>query len=83
MTAGIEVVLLVLVVVAAVWAVALPILRAPASTLEHPVVAAREESRARLFAALEELGSDRKAGMISETDYTAAVGEIRRRLSRL
>ena len=83
MIAEIEVVLLVLTVIAAVSLVSLPIVRRPTNTEEHPALAAREEGRARLFAALEELGRDLKAGMISQADYTAAVGEIRRRLSRL
>jgi cytochrome c-type biogenesis protein CcmI len=82
-TAVIEVVLLVLTVGAAVWVVSLPLLRPPASTEQRPALAAHEESRVRLFAALEELASDRKTGMISQADYVAAVGEIRRRLSRL
>ena len=83
MTAVMEVVLLVLTVGAAVCVVSLPLLRPPQSTGGHQALAAREESRVRLFAALEELAGDRKAGMISQADYAAAVGEIRRRLARL
>jgi len=80
---GIEVALLVLMVIGAVSIVSLPILRPPANVGDGPALAAREQDRARLFAALEELGRDLKAGMISQADYAAAVGDIRRRLSRL
>jgi len=82
-SAGIEIVLLVAAVVAAASCVALPLWRPPAEAEEHPVLAARDESRARLFAALGELARDRQAGMISPTDYEAALSEIRNRLSRL
>ena len=83
MSAEIQVVVLVLAVLAAASFVSLPILRPPANAEEHPVLAGREEGRARLVAALEELGRDLKSGMISHADYSTAVGAIRRRLSRL
>ena len=83
MSAGIELALLVVAVLAAGAVVSLPLFRPPAQAEEQPALAAREEARARLFAALEELGRDRRSGMISDTDYAAAVGEVRRRLARL
>ena len=83
MSAGIELALLVVAVLAAGAVVSLPLFRPPAQAEEQPALAAREEARARLFAALEELGRDLKAGMISRSDYEPAVVEIRRRLSRL
>jgi cytochrome c-type biogenesis protein CcmI len=83
MSAGIQVALLAVTVLTAVWLVAIPILRPSAAAGEQPALAAREEERARLFAALEELGRDRKSGMISQADYEPAVGEIRSRLARL
>jgi cytochrome c-type biogenesis protein CcmI len=79
-SAALEIALLAVTVAAAASWVALPLLRPPAQADEQPV---RDESRGRLFAALEELGRDRKAGMISPADYAAAVSEIRRRLSQL
>jgi cytochrome c-type biogenesis protein CcmI len=82
-TTGIQIAFLVLAVLAATSCVALPFVRPPADAGEQPALGALDESRARLFAALEELGRDRKAGMISEADFATAVGEIRRRLARL
>jgi cytochrome c-type biogenesis protein CcmI len=83
MSAGVQILLLVVAVLAATSAVALPFLRPPAQADEPAGLAERDADRARLFAALEELGRDRRSGMISDTDYAAAVGEVRRRLARL
>lgn len=83
MSAGIELAILVIAVIAAVALVLLPFFRPPAGRLNHVALAMRDEDRARLFTALEELARDRRAGMISQVDYTAAVNEIRRRLATL
>ena len=73
-------------VVAAVVAVALPFLRepAPASDALHeldPVerrLLEAEEERDRALAALQELEADHRAGRISDEDYRAVVGSLRR-----
>lgn len=83
MSSSLQLVVLVLAVVTAVIGVALPILRPPASSSETPEPPPRDASRARLLRAIEELERDRRAGMISQADYDAGVGEIRRRLARL
>jgi cytochrome c-type biogenesis protein CcmI len=67
----------------ALAAVALPFFRPPAASTEAPEPPPRVASRARLLRAVEELERDRRAGMITQADYDAAVSEIRRRLSRM
>ncbi len=72
--------------VAAVVVVALPFLRepAPASDLLHELDETErarleaEEERDRALAALKELEADHRAGRISDTDYRAVVGVVRR-----
>jgi cytochrome c-type biogenesis protein CcmI len=80
---SLQLVVLVLAVVTAVVGVALPIARPPASSPEAPEPPPRDASRARLLRAIEELERDRRAGLVSQADYDAAVREIRRRLARL
>jgi cytochrome c-type biogenesis protein CcmI len=80
---SLQLIVLVLAVVAAVVAVALPLVRPPVSPAAAPELAPRDVSRARLLRAIEELERDRRAAMISQADYDAGVGEIRRRLARL
>jgi uncharacterized membrane protein YdfJ with MMPL/SSD domain len=66
--------------------VALPFLRepAPASDALHELGAAErrlldaEEARDRALAALQELEADHRAGRISDEDYRAVVGSLRR-----
>jgi hypothetical protein len=75
-----------LVAVAAVLVVALPFLR-PAETpdrLDEPDAAERKrlalrEERDRALAALKELEFDHRTGKISDEDYRASVGALRRR----
>ena len=72
--------------VAGVVVVALPFLRdpAPASDELHELDAAErarldaEEERDRALAALKELEADHRAGRISDEDYRAVVGIVRR-----
>jgi hypothetical protein len=72
--------------VAGVVVVALPFLRepAPASDDLHELGAAErerlaaEEERDRALAALKELEADHRAGRISDDDYRAVVGIVRR-----
>jgi uncharacterized membrane protein YdfJ with MMPL/SSD domain len=72
--------------VAVVVAVALPFLREPAprSDALHELDAAErrllqaEEERDRALAALQELEADHRAGRISDEDYRAVVGSLRR-----
>ena len=72
--------------VAGVVAVALPFLRdpAPASDALHELDAGErarveaEEERDRALAALKELEADHRAGRISDEDYRAVVGIVRR-----
>lgn len=72
--------------VAVVVAVALPFLRDPApasDALHEPDAAERarldaEEERDRALAALKELEADHRAGRISDDDYRAVVGIVRR-----
>jgi hypothetical protein len=73
-------------VVVAVLAVALPFLRepAPASDVLHELDPAErrlleaQEARDRALAALQELEADHRAGRISDGDYRAVVGPLRR-----
>jgi hypothetical protein len=73
--------------VAVVLAVARPFLREPASAddrLESATPAERErlelaEERDRVLAALKELEFDHRTGKVSDEDYRAAVGPLRRR----
>ena len=73
-------------VVAGVVVVALPFLREPApeSDALHELDAAErerldaEEERDRALAALKELEADHRAGRISDEDYRAVVGVVRR-----
>ena len=79
-------VLAALIAVAVVVAVALPFLRepAPADDRLHPPDApaqrrlALAEQRDRALAALKELELDHRAGKLSDGDYRAQVGELRR-----
>jgi len=72
--------------VAVVIVVALPFLRepAPASDELHALDPAErrlldaEEARDRALAALQELEADHRAGRISDDDYRAVVGSLRR-----
>ena len=72
--------------VAVVVAVALPFLRepAPASDALHELdplerrLLEAEEERDRALAALQELEADHRAGRISDADYRAVVGMLRR-----
>ena len=72
--------------VAVVVVVALPFLRepAPASDELHALdpaerrLLAAEEERDRALAALQELEADHRAGRISDDDYRAVVGILRR-----
>ncbi len=72
--------------VAVVVAVALPFLRepAPASDALHELdplerrLLEAEEERDRALAALQELEADHRAGRISDADYRAVVGVLRR-----
>jgi uncharacterized membrane protein YdfJ with MMPL/SSD domain len=80
------VVLAALLAVVVVVAVALPFLRepAPSSVALHELDAAErrlldaQETRDRALAALQELEADHRAGRISDTDYRAVVGILRR-----
>jgi uncharacterized membrane protein YdfJ with MMPL/SSD domain len=80
------VVLAAVLAVAVVIVVALPFLRepAPASDELHALDPAErrlldaEEARDRALAALQELESDHRAGRISDDDYRAVVGSLRR-----
>ncbi len=80
------VVLAAVLAVAVVIVVALPFLRepAPASDELHELDPAErdlldaEESRDRALAALQELEADHRAGRISDEDYRAVVGSLRR-----
>jgi hypothetical protein len=73
-------------VVGGVVVVALPFLREPApeSDVLHELDAAErerldaEEERDRALAALKELEADHRAGRISDEDYRAVVGVVRR-----
>lgn len=73
-------------VVAGVVVVALPFLREPApeSDVLHELDAAErerldaEEERDRALAALKELEADHRAGRISDEDYRAVIGVVRR-----
>jgi glycine/D-amino acid oxidase-like deaminating enzyme len=74
-----------LLAVAAVWFVARPFLRSPASEepLAEPGRAGRErlaleEERDRALAALKELEFDHRTGKVSDDDYRSLVGELRR-----
>jgi hypothetical protein len=75
-----------LLAVACVLAVALPYLREPAAerdTLEQPNELERRrlelaEARDRALAALKELELDHRTGKISDEDYRALVGPLRR-----
>lgn len=75
-----------LLAVVVVVAVALPFLRepAPASDALHELDPAErrlleaEEERDRALAALQELEADHRAGRISDDDYRAVVGVLRR-----
>lgn len=72
--------------VVVVVVVALPFLRDPApasDALDEPDAAERarleaEEERDRALAALKELEADHRAGRISDEDYRAVVGIVRR-----
>jgi hypothetical protein len=72
--------------VAVVVAVALPFLREPAPLTDalHELDPAErrlleaEETRDRALAALQELEADHRAGRISDEDYRAVVGSLRR-----
>ena len=80
------VVLAAVLAVAVVIVVALPFLRepAPASDELHALDPAErrlldaEEARDRALAALQELEADHRAGRISDEDYRAVVGSLRR-----
>ncbi len=80
------VVLAAVLAVAVVIVVALPFLRepAPASDELHELDPAErrlldaEEARDRALAALQELEADHRAGRISDEDYRAVVGSLRR-----
>ena len=80
------VVLAAVLAVAVVIVVALPFLRepAPASDELHELdpaerrLLAAEEARDRALAALQELEADHRAGRISDEDYRAVVGSLRR-----
>jgi uncharacterized membrane protein YdfJ with MMPL/SSD domain len=80
------VVLAAVLAVAVVIVVALPFLRepAPASDELHELDPAErrlldaEEARDRALAALQELEADHRAGRISDDDYRAVVGSLRR-----
>ncbi len=80
------VVLAAVLAVAVVIVVALPFLRepAPASDELHALDPAErrlldaEEARDRALAALQELEADHRAGRISDDDYRAVVGSLRR-----
>jgi hypothetical protein len=73
-------------VVAAVVAVALPFVRepAPSSDALHELdpterrLLEAEEARDRALAALQELEADHRSGRISDADYRAVVGVLRR-----
>jgi hypothetical protein len=74
-----------LLAVAAVWFVARPFLRGPAADapLDEPGDRerrrlAQEEERDRALAALKELEFDHRTGKVSDRDYRALVGELRR-----
>ncbi len=71
-----------LLAVAAVWFVARPFLRAGTGddTVVEPPAAriALEEERDRVLAALKELEFDHRTGKISDEDYRALVGDLRR-----
>jgi hypothetical protein len=74
-----------LIAVAAVWFVARPFLRSPRAEdpLAEPGEAERrrlalEEDRDRALAALKELEFDHRTGKVSDADYRALVGELRR-----
>jgi hypothetical protein len=75
-----------LLAVAAVWFVARPFLRNPASEerrLDDPGEAeqrrlALEEERDRALAALKELEFDHRTGKLSDDDFRSLVGELRR-----
>jgi hypothetical protein len=81
-------VLAALLAVACVLLVALPFLRDPApgpgaDVLDEPNEAARvrlelAENRDRALAALKELEADHRAGRLSDADYRALVGPLRR-----
>jgi hypothetical protein len=72
--------------VACVVVVALPFLRDPAPVTDELVqlteeelhVLALQEERDRALAALKELEADHRAGKISDEDYRAVVGALRR-----
>ncbi|HET8742859.1 MAG TPA: hypothetical protein VFM41_09575 [Gaiella sp.] len=80
------IVLAALLAVAVVVAVALPFLRepAPASDALHELdpderrLLEAQEERDRALAALQELEADHRAGRISDDDYRAVVGALRR-----
>jgi uncharacterized membrane protein YdfJ with MMPL/SSD domain len=80
------VVLAAILAVVVVVAVALPFLRepAPSSDALHELDAAErrlldaQETRDRALSALQELEADHRAGRISDTDYRAVVGILRR-----
>ena len=70
---------------AAVVFVALPFLRAeeppePATPADDAL--ARAEERDRALAALKELEFDHRTGKVTDEDYRAQVGELRRRAAR-
>jgi hypothetical protein len=75
-----------LVAVAAVLAVALPFLREPSpvsDVIGEPGVAERRrldlaETRDRALAALQELETDHRTGRVTDEDYRALVGPLRR-----
>lgn len=75
-----------LLAVACVVAVALPFLREPAPaaddlaalTPDELRLIALEEERDRALAALKELEADHRTGKISDEDYRAVVGSLRR-----
>ena len=70
-----------LLAVAAVWFVARPLLRAgPEEQLPEPEQRglALAEERDRALAALKELEFDHRTGKVSDEDYRALVGELRR-----
>ena len=79
-------VLAALVAVAAVLAVALPFLREPSPVTDvvgEPGAAERRrlelaETRDRALAALQELETDHRAGRVTDEDYRALVGPLRR-----
>jgi hypothetical protein len=67
--------------VAAVWFVARPFLgRGGEETTTEPApeLLALEEERDRALAALKELEFDHRTGKVSDEDYRAMVGELRR-----